>query len=341
MLELNQKINLVKNQLKQNRIKMKNLTKIMLWMAVLPLLFVMSCKDDDPAPAEGKFGELSTYLQENSLDLDNVLDGWIIGAPAATEDVPAFLATYDIFDIRGASDYDAGHLEGAVNTTLGNIVADAANATKPVLVVCYTGQTASHAVVALRLSGQTDAKVLKWGMSGWNSNNSAPWEGALNSQAVGNANWTFPASPADAGTFDYPSIESTASDAALLAERVTAMTTKGFQGVNASDVLASPDSYLINNYWAETDNTHYGHIIGAIRNNTMTLANGGFTDFDPAETIVTYCWTGQTSSMITAYLTVLGYDAKSLKFGSNNMIYSELESHKFAPPAVDLPVVTD
>ena len=50
--------------------------------------------------------------------------------------------------------------------------------------------------------------------------------------------------------------------------------------------------------------------------------------------------TGQTSSMITAYLNVVGYDAVSLKFGSNNMIYPTLESHKFATPTVDLPLVT-
>jgi hypothetical protein len=34
--------------------------------------------------------------------------------------------------------------------------------------------------------------------------------------------------------------------------------------------------------------------------------------------------------MITAYLTVLGYDAYSLSFGANGMIYSNLESHKYS-----------
>jgi len=43
--------------------------------------------------------------------------------------------------------------------------------------------------------------------------------------------------------------------------------------------------------------------------------------------------------MVTAYLNVLGYNATSLKFGANSMIYSELESHKFVAPTVDYPVV--
>ena len=85
---------------------MKNLSKIMFLMAVLPLLFVMSCKDnDDPKPADGKFAELSTYLQDNSLDLNNILDGWITAAPATVNDVPAFIEQYDFasFQIRKKS----------------------------------------------------------------------------------------------------------------------------------------------------------------------------------------------------------------------------------------------
>ena len=309
-------------------------------MAILPLLFVMSCKDDDPVPADGKFAELSTYLQDNSLDLNNILDGWITAAPGTVEEVPAFIDQYHIFDIRKADVYAAGHIEGAVNSSLGTIVADAAAVTKPILVVCYSGQSAAHAVVALRLSGHPTAKTLKWGMSGWTSNNDS-WSGSTSNFASTSSNWTKPASPATSPGFDYPEISSTATGAELLAERVSAMTTNGFKGVPSATVVENPGAYFINNYWAASDNELYGHITGAIRNNTHTLANDGFKDLDPSKTIVTYCWTGQTSSMITAYLNVLGYDALSLKNGSNSMIYDELQGHKWSVPAVDLPVVVD
>jgi len=39
--------------------------------------------------------------------------------------------------------------------------------------------------------------------------------------------------------------------------------------------------------------------------------------------------------MITAYLNVLGYNAKSLKFGSNAMIHDNLLAHKWT---ADLPM---
>jgi len=309
-------------------------------MALLPLLFVLSCKDDDPAPATGKFAELSTYLQDNGLDLTNMIDGWITAAPATAAEVPAFLSGYHVMDIRSAAHFAEGHIEGAVNTTLTSIVADASGITKPILVVCYSGQGAGHATIALRLSGHINAKVLKWGMSGWNSNNDS-WSTKTSNFAATHTNWTLPAAPVSPVVHDYPAITSTETGAALLAERVETMTTKGFQGIASVDVVGTPSNYFINNFWSVDDNAHYGHISTAIRNSTFNLANDGFKDLDPSKQVVTYCWTGQTSSMITAYLTVLGYDAKSLLNGSNSMIYDELESHKWSPPAVDLPVVVD
>ena len=45
----------------------------------------------------------------------------------------------------------------------------AATADKPILVVCYTGQTACYATSLLRLYGYEDTQALKWGMSGWDS----------------------------------------------------------------------------------------------------------------------------------------------------------------------------
>ena len=38
--------------------------------------------------------------------------------------------------------------------------------------------------------------------------------------------------------------------------------------------------------------------------------------------VVTYCYTGQTSALLTACLRVLGYDAYSLKFGMNGLYNS-------------------
>lgn len=314
-------------------------------MAILPMVFVISCKDDDPVASNENYTDLTEYLVASNMDLPQVLDGWIVGRPATVDEVAGFLGAYHVMDIRAAADYDLGHVEGAINTTLGTIVADAAGSTKPILVVCYTGQTASHATVALRLSGFTTAKVLKWGMSGWHSDLSAPWLANSGNDngiiAINNTNWVTTATVTPE-VYNAPEWSTTATTPAeMLAERVTLMTTNGFAGVPAADVLTTPSDFYINNYWAQKDVDHYGHIDGATRVLPLSIAGDQFKYYNPAQTVVTYCWTGQTSSMVTAYLTVLGYNAKSLKFGANSMIYSTLESHKFVQPGVDFPVVTD
>ncbi|MFC2101259.1 rhodanese-like domain-containing protein, partial [Bacteroidota bacterium] len=257
-------------------------------------------------------------------DLDDMLNGYIVAA----SDVNGNEANYYIMDLRSQTHFEAGHITGAVRTTLPTIVADAASATKPILVVCYTGQSAGHGVLALRLSGYADAKVLKWGMSGWHIDFDS-WTAKIGDDAIGDPNWVMTACGNPTGYGD-PTISSTATDGAtILAERVAALVSGGFKGVDHGDVLATPANYYINNYWAEADVTTYGHIAGAFRIFEFTLANGEYNKLNPSATVVTYCWTGQTSSMVTAYLTVLGYNAKSLKFGVNSMIHSNLTGHNW------------
>jgi rhodanese-related sulfurtransferase len=235
-------------------------------------------------------------------------------------------------DIRNESTYNQGHIPGAVLSSLTSILADAASSNgKPIVVVCYTGQIAGHAVMALRLSGYSTARVLKFGMSSWNSEFDY-WTGSCVDIGIGHSNWIEPPGTVEASDeHGYPSISTCTSDgASILAERVTGMLKEGFKGINGIDVLTTPSGYYINNYWPEGDIATYGNIAGARRIYPMSLENGGLSYCDPDATVVTYCWTGHTSSMITAYLTVLGYNAVSLKFGVNGMIYANLTSNKWS-----------
>ncbi len=314
---------------------------------IIPLLTLNSCKKDKPdAPDVDpslSFKALKTYLVNNSMDLTNVLDGWITTADAVNTLMIDGDDTNDyyIIDLRAADVYNAGHIAGAVNATLGTLLNQASSSGgKPILVACYTGQTASHAVVALRLSGYPTAKVLKWGMAGWNSAYKGSWESNVGDN--GAANWAAaPGNIAGNNNNGDPEYTTTATDgAAILTERVAAMLAGGFKGVTGATVATTPSNYFINNYWAPADIEHYGHITGAYNVLPLTLAGGEYANLDHSKPVVTYCWTGQTSSMITAYLTVLGYDAYSLKFGANSLIHSSLTSHKWTDDATrDFPVV--
>jgi len=316
---------------------MKRSWMVLLVIAIFAMVFVTGCKDDSTDPDLDAIEILMTYLDANGMDVDALFAGWIKAAADIVDETTYTIPDYYVMDIRTGDsnsndivDYHDGHIEGAVLSSLGSIVVDAAQADKPILVVCYTGQSAGHAVMALRLSGYTDAAILKWGMSGWHSDFDK-W--TPNVAQLDHANWVAaPGLIEDAEVFGYPEWEVDATDGeAILEARVTALLEGGFKGVGALDTdtmngaLDNPGDYFLNNYWAADDVETYGNITGAYRIKPLVLEN-----LDPNSTVVTYCWSGQTSSMMTAYLTVLGYDAKSLKFGANGMIYDDLTGHKWS-----------
>lgn len=309
---------------------MKNnlLSKLMMLLLAAVIIVPTGCRDDDDDDnTVNHFDVMTQYMKDNNLDISDVMTGWITSAIDVHNDGPE---NYSILDLRAQADFMAGHITGAVNTTFNDLLAEADNATNPILVVCYTGQSAAHAVTALRLSGYSDAKSLMFGMSSWHSDFDS-WSTNVGDAAVGHANWSTTNAIETALTFSAPEFTATATSGdEILEERVDYMLNEGFKAISKSDVLDNPQDYFINNYWAETDVDTYGHIDGAYRiKESLTLADGGFLSLDPAATVVTYCWTGQTSSLITAYLTILGYDAKSLTFGANGMIYSDLQAHKW------------
>lgn len=333
---------------------MKKFLKFAAIFAMLPLIMLNSgCNDDDddnPQPeAQDRFEVLKQYMIDNSMDLNTVLTGWTTTATDVYNAMTDADATNDVYiiDIRNADDFAANRIEWAHNSPLADVVAAAEQSEgKPIVVVCYSGQTAGHAAMALRLSGYSDAKVMLWGMCSWNATTAAPWNNATadGNTAIGDPNWVdAPGEIAADSPMDTPKVEYVSDDGAeILKEQVTKMLTNGFKTVSKTDVLATPSNYFINNFWDLADiEEHYGNIKTAHRIKPLTLANGEYAYLDGNGKVVTYCWTGQTSSMITAYLSVMGYDAYSLVYGANGMIYDNLESHKFSSAAtMDYPLTS-
>ncbi len=80
------------------------------------------------------------------------------------------LSDFFVLDIRGVADYAKGHVPGAVNVPFAH-VAEPDNlilypTDKPILVICYTGQTAAMTTSILNLLGY-DAFSLRFGMMSW------------------------------------------------------------------------------------------------------------------------------------------------------------------------------
>lgn len=310
---------------------MKKLSIFLFGLLLLPALLFTSCDrgDDvtDDVVATPAFELMADYMVENNLDIPDILvngDGekFVVGAPAEA-DLDAFLNKYFIMDIRSSDAFLTAHIEGAQNVAFSDILTVAATADKPILVVCYTGQSACYATALLRMYGYAKTRALKWGMSGWNAETSGPWDSNIGDLAVNSPNWSYGAAPANI-TFDNPTISSTLTDGEMiLKQRVEAVVAAGFKGVNGGDVLNNPGGYYINNYFSEADYSGFGHINTAYRILPLTLADESYKFLDPqANTVVTYCYTGQTSAVLSAVLNVLGYNAASMKFGMNGIYNS-------------------
>ncbi|MEN8185597.1 MAG: rhodanese-like domain-containing protein [Bacteroidota bacterium] len=312
---------------------MKKLSLFIIGLLFIPSLLLTSCdRGDEPGGdviATPAFELMKDHMISSGLDIDKILvnaDGekFVTGAPAEA-DLTAFLAKYYIMDIRANDAFTAGHIEGAKNVAFADILTEADNAGgKPILVVCYTGQTACYATALLRLYGKPHTKALKWGMSGWNSATAGSWNSNVGEIADGNVNWSYSAAPSSL-VFDNPTLSSISQDGAeILRSRVEQVVADGFKGVSGSDVIGDPGAYFVNNYFSQTDYSGFGHIANAYRIQPFVLADNSYKAYDPASDakVVTYCYTGQTSAVLTACLRVLGYDAYSLKFGMNGLYNS-------------------
>jgi rhodanese-related sulfurtransferase len=299
---------------------MKNLFKFLLVLAIVPMLTMMSCKEE---ATETEYEILTTYMAQNNLDLPDVLDGWVTSGGGLTVDANDFsVADYYIFDIRSADAYATGHIKDAVNVPLSGLLdaAEAAGKTNKYLIVCYSGQTAARATGLLKMLGYT-AKSLKWGMSGWHEDFSGSWEN--NHGDFASTNWLTSGTPPAVKEFDNPSFATGEVDGeAILKARVQAVLSADW-AVNKTDVLDNPGNYFINNKWSLTSWDNFGHINGAYRIDE-DLNLDGLVNLDPSQTVVTYCYTGQTSSITTAWLDVLGFDGRSLLFGANGIVHSSM-----------------
>ncbi|OPX54549.1 Rhodanese-related sulfurtransferase [Oceanospirillum multiglobuliferum] len=74
-------------------------------------------------------------------------------------------------DIRDRNEFRKGHIAGAQNISFASLKERIGELnkykTKPVIVVCKMGQTASSAVTQLQQAGFENARVMRGGMSQW------------------------------------------------------------------------------------------------------------------------------------------------------------------------------
>jgi len=266
---------------------------------------------------------------------------------------------YTVIDTRAEADFNAGHITGAYNVVHTTVLDDIQDipdfGTKPIIVSCYSGQTAGWVVAALNFLGY-DAYSMKWAHSGYR-HELDKWTSHIGNLLTDGYGGIFPETDNQNGNlveFDYPTLDLGLSSADDVAEaRIREVLAMGFSSHAITyeamvDDANYPEDYFVLNYFTEgqyegTDaaNATAGHIPGAFQftpKKSLVIGTDGGVDWEDMlkyvptdKKVVVYCWTSQTSSQIAFYLNCLGYDAYSLKWGSNQLFHDTLNGHKWVP----------
>jgi len=306
----------------------------LLWFILFGFLFFAACSKDDDEETPTPVNEsevLATYLESTNSPLGKDFVNTDMPTIMSAEEVHNLnlLGQVYIMDIRSATDFALGHIENANNVTVANALThiegvDLTPYTK-VAIVCYTGQTAGYVASLLRLMGYDKVFSMKWGMCSWNEFFATGWQNAVANGNTYASQFTATATDKNAlGAMPTLTTGKTTGQE-ILEARVNALLAEGFDPAKITNqtVFGSLSTYYIVNYWPAAQYADPGHIPGAIQytpKETIKLAVDLKT-LPINKTIVVYCYTGQTSAYLSAYLRLLGYDAKSLLFGANGMIY--------------------
>ncbi|MBN2088408.1 rhodanese-like domain-containing protein [candidate division KSB1 bacterium] len=250
-----------------------------------------------------------------------------------------------IIDWRSAADFATGHLKGAVNMSIKDLVAKVEDGTIPktktILNVCYTGQTASHATAVLNMLGYT-AQNLTFGMCGVTTadsiNGTKNWVNQIAADEY--ADQLVATKETLTKEYAFPKVatgKSTVDEIikARYKEYIAKFTS--WPSISAKDVFTDPTKYFIVNYWPEAEYLNPGHIPGAFQftPNQSLKKDAQLKNLPTDKKIVIYCYSGQTSAQVAAYLQLLGYDAYSLLYGVNGFAYNKLTKSKYVAPTGD------
>ena len=229
-------------------------------------------------------------------------------------------AGYQIVDVRAAGAYALGHIDGAINIPFTTIADDASLAqldpAKIIVVVCYTGETASMTDMVWSMLGY-NARAMMYGMSGWVADKSIVGIDIPSGKAAGYA--TVTKATKSHKTYRAPKLKGRYANLAAAVKGQT----KAYFAKGLAPVISAADVHKI----VVTKNRHYqivsvrqkadyatGHIKGA-RNIVWTDMADQMTKLDPRKTTIVYCYTGNTGAQDAMFLNLMGYKTYNIMSG--------------------------
>lgn len=246
------------------------------------------------------------------------------------KDVFENLDKYFVIDLRKKEDYEIGHVNGAVNVKFPELVDYMNNNVSAkkydkIVTTCYSGQGAAFASGALRTLGYSNMYSMKFGMNAWNKKNKNSWGAGISNKYADKLE-IKDNKKAEAVKMPIINTGKTLANE-ILEARVKDIFKVGFKPfkVKLDDVFENPNKYYIINYWPK-DKYLAGHLPGAIQYTpTKDFRFDGFINTLPTDKpVVLYCYGGHYAANTVAYLSILGYDAKTIPYGANSFMNTTL-----------------
>jgi len=319
---------------------MKKITnKIFKLSTFVSIVFILnSCIDDNISPPlTGELNstaELLVYFET----LGDFANSQLAPALVDAEEVNSNLNSYLIIDVRENIDFINGHIEGALNIASDSLYSFIESIIpqnyQKIILVSKNGHASAYYTCLLRLSGINNVYTLNFGMASWHIDFADEWFNALEDLD------DFTDEPFSKNDFtNLPMLNFSNPSASIeerAKERITILLNTGFKKteVYRSGLFLDEEELLVcyGTSMLYSSKVHgIGHKVGTIHYMSSPLYELRSVNYlqtlPPDKTILIYSFNGQLSACVTAYLRVIGYDAKTLQFGANQIFYSKMFVH--------------
>lgn len=283
-------------------------------LSTIPIETNTTISDETPKVLEDQYSlvqEAATeYLEQASLEVitaDEVYQKVVV-----QQDLDYF-----VVDVRSASDFAKGSVEGAVNipyqfTAQENMIKNLPK-DKKIITVCYTGHWAGQTAALWSMLGYEVTPMLN-GISGWNKAVSSLPKGSLNYPTVTEV-YT------QENTYDLPVFEdtdATSIDSLLLTKSNEYINSD--KGVTVTSENLEADINIDSTYFIidirDAKDYNAGHIAGAVNLSYQTIMNSeSLAKIPNNQPLVIVGYNGSDASQLTRILSILGYDTYALKYG--------------------------
>lgn len=237
---------------------------------------------------------------------------------------------YLCIDIRSEGEYVNGHINGAVNKGMHELMIYldekvAVSIYDKIVIVCTNGQSSAYASSVLRLMGYSNVFSMTYGMSSWNKKLDK-WSSKVSSKYI--SKLETKTNPVE-GMHAYPQLNTGETcGAEILQARGRTLLNTPFKKLkmSADRAFKNPDDFYIINLWPK-DRYDIGHVPGAYQYTPRKdISAETLLNTIPFEKkILVYGYTGQSSAFMVAYLRLLGYNAFTMPFGANSFMHSTLK----------------